>query len=213
MAELSLAVSGKQIHFHFHYTFLARQIPTCEQRGYITHITKPRYDSTPSPCSPTHSSSRGGMSASCPSASCPCHAPAAPEGYPTSCLVGTQGVVLVVHQAGYWAKSRRDGGGGKSPSFIHKVSVHNPGHISTRSQPTALPCQWQQVLLPSHSGGKMVLLVAIIKTGRGRHLLFSATAEIALLAQTFWSWIILKCLCKDHQQVSPTRLALSLLQL
>lgn len=132
------------------------------------------------------------------------------EVHPTGCFTGPPGSVLVLWQPRHRAKAGWTEG--KSSSCIYRVSVPQPrAHKSLL--PTCNITLLVAAIASSYDDGKAVLLVAIIKTSRGRHLLFSATAEITFLTQTFWSWIILKCLCKDHQQVSPSRLTLSVLQL
>lgn len=108
------------------------------------------------------------------------------ERHPTSWLVAPPRVVLVLHQPGYTAKARREGEGGEE-SLLHRQGFCPQSRAHKYPLPTHSVTLSVAASASSHGGGKMVLLVAIIKTGRGRHLLFSATAEIMLLTQTFWS--------------------------
>lgn len=156
-------------------------------RGTISHITKPRHDSTPQSLQPHTNHTPRERSVAAALQHLDPMMPLQPlERYPTSGLVGAPGVVLILHQPGHRAKARREGEGGKE-SLLH------PQGFCPQSRAHKYPLPTHSITLSvaasssSHSGGKMVLLVAIIKTGRGRHLLFSATAEIALLTQTFWS--------------------------
>lgn len=72
--------------------------------------------------------------------------PSSPEVCPTV-LLAPPVVVLVLQQAGHAA--RADGGGkGKSSSCIHMLSVRGQGLINSLSHSSALPCGWQQSLLP-----------------------------------------------------------------
>lgn len=153
----------------------------------ISHTSpSPGIAVTQSPPASHLSCSWGGISASCPPAPGPTDAPAAPGSAP--------------HRLVYWpprrcacplatrtqSKSKRDGGRGKSSSCIHRVSVPQPrAHKSLL--PTCNVTLLVAAIASSYDDGKTMLLVAIIKMGRGRHLLFSATAAITFLAQTFWS--------------------------
>lgn len=166
----------------------------------------------PVPAAPHISCSRGEISASCPPASWPCRAPAALREVPHQLACWYPRTCARPSSARVQSKSKKGRRGGEE-SFLHPQGFCPQSRAHKYPLPTHSITLSVEASASSHSGGKMVLLVAIIKTGRGRHLLFSATAEIALLTQTFWSWIILKCLCRDHQQVSPSRLTLSLLQL
>lgn len=182
-------------------------------RGAISHTSpSPGVTVPPVPAAPHVSCSRGGISASCPPAPWPRDGHAAPREAPHQLACCSPKGCASPPSAGVHSKSKKGRRGGEE-SLLHRQGFCPQSRAHKYPLPTHSVTLSVAASASSHGGGKMVLLVAIIKTGRGRHLLFSATAEIMLLTQTFWSWIILKCLCKEHQQVSPTRLALSLLQL
>lgn len=188
MAELNLPVSGKQIRPHFHYPFLARQIPTGEWKGYITHTTKPRYCSTlvsPQPhMYPAPGEGSVPTALQCPDPLMPQH-PSPLRCTPQVGLLSPQESCL---SSGNQGTEQKQEGGSEGKEFL----LHPQGFcLQPRARKSPLPLRSITLLVTgiasSHGGGKVVLLVAIIKMGRGRHLLFSATAEIAFLAQTFWS--------------------------
>lgn len=99
---------------------------------------------------------------------------------PTGCFACPSIALLVLRQPGHGAiAGRREGGERVPPASTGFLSATGGSQIP--SPPSCITLS-VGAIVPSYGGGKAVLSVAAIKTGRGRHLLFSATAEIAFLA-------------------------------
>lgn len=78
---------------------------------------------------------------------CPtCDVPAAPRCAPQSCLPPCSHACPPASRAR--SESRQGGGKGKSSSCIHMLSDRGQGLINSFSHSSALPCRWQQSLLP-----------------------------------------------------------------